>query len=175
MRYGPNHSLDDTQYCLNQVMIIETILQIKNVKLTVKIHPKDIGTNPIPKWINQKNNSRLIIQTRGKLSETLDSSDLALLDLPTTSLIEILATGTPLIFLDFGIMKWTPESEMLFKKNNPWIDMKSGWQDKLIEETIKSLHPQKTLDPNNNPFLKAYASLDFQPTKFWSEIHPKTN
>ena len=48
MRYGPNHSLDDTQYCLNQVMIIETILQIKNVKLTVKIHPKDMKTNPIP-------------------------------------------------------------------------------------------------------------------------------
>ena len=169
MRYGPNHDLDDTEYCIKQIDIIETILQIPNVELTVKIHPKDLNPNPIPGWINEKNNPRLKFATVGKLTEILEGMDLAILDVPTTALIEIFATGTPLIYLDLGVMKWVDKAEKLFRKTTPWIEMKTGWQENLTKTTSEALKT-RTLNPYLNPFLAEYASLYYEPQVFWEKI-----
>jgi len=169
MRYGPNHDLDDTEYCIKQIAIIETILQIPNIELTVKIHPKDLNPNPIPGWIDEKNNPRLKVTNTGILTEILEEIDLAILDVPTTALIEIFATGTPLIYLDLGIMKWVDEAKNLFCKTNPWIEIKTGWQENLTKTTSEIL-PNQTRNPYLNPFLDEYASLYYEPQVFWENI-----
>ena len=103
------------------------------------------------------------------MTEILEEIDLAILDLPTTALIEIFATGTPLIYLDLGAMKWIDEAKNLFRKTNPWIEIKTGWQENLTKTTSEILTRQ-TRNPYLNPFLDEYASLYYEPQVFWENI-----
>ena len=168
-RHGPDHGYHDTEYCLEQVNVIEALRRVPDVVVMVKLHPKDRTTNPIERWVRRLDDDRVQVLVGSRLPEVLERSDLVVLDCPTTTLLEVMAMASRLVYLHLGILKWTPEGETLMRKSAPWIDATPGWESRLTEAVVQALE-RPALKSNDNRFLDAYASLDFHPELVWDEL-----
>jgi hypothetical protein len=135
----------------------------------VKLHPKDRTTNPIERWVSRLDDDRVQVLVGSRLPEVLERSDLVVLDCPTTTLLEVMAMASRLVYLHLGILKWTPEGETLMRKSAPWIDATPGWESRLTEAVVQALE-RPALKSKDNRFLDAYASLDFHPELVWDEL-----
>ena len=168
-RHGPDHGYHDTEYCLEQVRVIEALRRVPDAVVMIKLHPKDATINPIERWVRRLGDDRVKILVGGRLPEALARSDLVVLDCPTTTLLEVMAMGSRLVYLHLGILKWTPEGESLMRKTAPWVDVTPGWETRLVNSVVQALD-EPALDPSDNRFLEAYASLDFQPDRVWDKL-----
>jgi hypothetical protein len=169
IRYGPDHGYHDTEYCLEQVRVIEALRRVPDAVVLIKLHPKDKAANPIERWVRQLDDDRVRVLVGGRLPKALGQSDLVVLDCPTTTLIEVMANASRLVYLDLGIMKWTPEGESLMRKSAPWVDVTPGWESRLGKAVLEALE-KTAIKPHDNRFLDAYASLDFRPELVWDEL-----
>jgi hypothetical protein len=168
-RCGPAHDMHDTEYCLEQVKVIEAVAGLENVDLLVKLHPKDLVPSPIRRWVEQRENPRIAVASKGKLDRLLSNADPVVIDYPTTTLIESMAVGVPIVYLDLGIFRWTPEGEALMRESTHWVDRTPGWESRLTRAVSEALDSSAT-DPGANPFLAAYASLEFRPELLWETL-----
>jgi hypothetical protein len=169
VRYGPDHGYHDTEYCLEQVRVIESLRKIPDVVVVVKLHPKDHTDNPMERWVRQLGDDRVQVLVGGRLPEALAQSDLVVLDCPTTTLLELMAMASRLVYLHLGILKWTPEGESLMRETAPWVDVTPGWETRLGEAVVQALEEPAPI-PNDNRFLDTYANLDFQPVLVWDKL-----
>ena len=168
-RYGPDHRFHDTDYCLKQQRVVQALLQVPDIHVAIKLHPKDAVVNPVGGWARQLGDPRVRVLEGQRLPEALRSADLVVLDCPTTSLLEVMATGLPLVYLHLGILRWTPEGEAVMRRTAPWVEHTDGWEERLrqaVAETLESPAPE----PRSNRFLNDYASLDFQPKLLWDKL-----
>ena len=168
-RYGPDHGYHDTEYCLEQVRVIEALRRVPDAVVIVKLHPKDGAPNPIERWVRRLDDARVRVLKGGRLPKAIEQSDLVVLDCPTTTLLEVMATASRLVYLHLGILKWTPEGESLMRKSAPWVDATSGWESRLGEAVVDALE-NPALKAHDNRFLDAYASLDFRPELAWNKL-----
>jgi hypothetical protein len=164
--YGPDRFRHDTEYCLEQVSVIEALRRVPDTRLAVKLHPKDAAVNPMGRWIQQLGEPRVSVIVDRPLPEVLEAIDVAVLDFPTTTLLEVMAAGRRLVYLHNGLMRWTPEGEALMRETAPWIDLGAGWEERLRDAVAQALDGPAP-DPEANRFLSAYASLDFRPELVW--------
>jgi hypothetical protein len=174
IRYGPDRGYHDTQYCLEQVRVIESLRQIPDVIIVVKFHPKDATDNPIERWVHQLGDDSVHVLVGGRLPEALAQSDLVVLDCPTTTLLEVMAMASRLVYLHLGILKWTPEGESLMRETAPWVDVTPGWEARLGKAVVQALDEPAPI-PRDNRFMDAYASLDFQPELVWDKLRDIRN
>jgi len=170
-RYGPYHFsiVHDTEYCLHQVQVIKVLSQLPDTYLLIKFNNKGWGENPVEHWVSQQKNSRMGMLKQGNFSTFLPWADLVVLDSPGTTLIEAMAAGKRVVYLDIGIFRWTSEGEALMRKTTIWVDKDPGWEEhlcKAIVELLKVSPPELT----TNAFLAAYASLNFRPELLWEKL-----
>ena len=168
-RHGPDHGYHDTEYCLEQVRVIEALMKVPDAIVNVKLHPKDSTSNPLGRWVERLGDDRVHALVGGRLPDVLKRTDVVVLDCPTTTLLEVMATASRLVYLHLGIMKWTPEGETLMRTSAPWVDVTPGWETSLGEVVVQALGEPAPL-PRDNQFLDAYASLDFQPELVWDRL-----
>ncbi|MCX8214528.1 MAG: hypothetical protein OTJ97_08520, partial [SAR202 cluster bacterium] len=168
-RFGPDHGYHDTEYCLEQVRVIEALRRVPDAVVIVKLHPKDDAPNPIERWVRRLDDARVRVLKGGRLPKAIEQSDLVVLDCPTTTLLEVMATASRLVYLHLGILKWTPEGESLMRKSAPWVDATSGWESRLGEAVVDALE-NPALKAHDNRVLDAYASLDFRPELAWNKL-----
>ena len=168
-RHGPDHAYHDTEYCLEQVRVIEALRQVPDTIVVVKLHPKDMVENPLERWVRRLDDDRVKVLVGGRLPKTLAQTDLVVLDCPTTTLLEVMAMASRLVYLHLGILKWTPEGEALMRKSAPWVDVIPGWETRLGQAVVKALE-EPVISPQANGFLEAYANLDFRPELVWHKL-----
>ena len=173
-RFGPDHGYHDTEYCLEQVRVIEALRQVPDAIVLIKLHPKDGAPNPIEGWVRQMDDDHVRVLVGGRLPEAIEQSDLVVLDCPTTTLIEAMAMGSRLVYLNLGILKWTPEGESLMRESAPWVDTSAGWEQRLVQAVAQALD-EPISEPEANRFLEAYASLDFRPELAWTKLQDIRN
>ena len=169
LRYGPDRGYHDTEYCLEQVNVIEALRRVPDAVVMVKLHPKDRITNPIERWVRRLDDDRVQVLVGNRLPEVLERSDLVVLDCPTTTLLEVMAMASRLVYLHLGLLKWTPNGESLMRKSASWVDVTPGWETRLGEAVVQALD-EPAMEPRANPFLEAYASLDFRPELVWDKL-----
>jgi hypothetical protein len=168
-RYGPYCGYHDTEYCLRQVEVIEALRQVPDSIVMIKLHPKEKTVNPLVRWVRQLNDANVRILVGGRLPKALAQADLVVLDCPTTTLLEVMAMASRMVYLHLGLLKWTPEGESLMRKTTPWVDATPGWESRLREAVVQTLG-RPALKSNDNRFLDAYASLDFRPELVWNKL-----
>jgi len=168
-RYGPYCGYHDSEYCLRQVEVIEALRQVPDSIVMIKLHPKEKAVNPLVRWVRQLNDANVRILVGGRLPKALAQADLIVLDCPTTTLLEVMAMASRMVYLHLGILKWTPEGESLMRESTPWVDTTPGWESRLREAVVQTLE-RPVLKSNDNRFLDAYASLDFRPELVWDKL-----
>jgi hypothetical protein len=152
------------------MQIIQALAKTPNVSVLVKLHPKDQVANPLVRWVRQLKDSRIEVTVSGRLPATMRTVDLVVLDLPTTTLLEVMAMGKRMVYIHLDIMRWTPEGEALMRETAPWVDLAPGWEERLGEAVTKALEGPEP-EPQENPFLQAYANLDFRPDMVWQALN----
>ena len=168
-RYGPYHDVHDTEYCLQQVEVIRALSRLPDTCVLVNIHYKDRNKNPLEQWVQQQNNRRIGVPRPGRLFTLLPAVDVVVLDSPMTTLIEAMAAGKWVVYLNTGIYRWTTEGEDLMRKTVVWVDKSHGWEECLRNAIIDSFK-KPALDPTRNAFLAAYGSLEFRPDRLWDTL-----
>jgi len=166
LRYGPNHSLHSTAYCLHTIQVVQALSRLPDTCVLVKLHYKDKIANPVEGWIQQQANSNIRGLKQMGFAGVLPWADIVVLDLPTTTLIEAMAEAKRVVYLHPDIFKLTTDGEALLKKTVAWVDMTPGWEEALCHTVIQALRTPAP-DPVENAFLAAYASLNFQPERLW--------
>ena len=168
-RYGPDHDIPDAEYCLEQTRIIRALTWVPDAEVLVKLHPKDVAANPIRRWVRQ-GNARLRVTSAGRLDGVLSTADLVVIDYPSAPLIEAMAAGKRVVYLDLGMVRWTRMGEDLARDAVYWV-AKGGpaWEESLTR-CVEHALLQPPPDPRSNAFLDAYASFDFRPDLLWAAI-----
>jgi len=168
-RYGPYNGDHDSEYCMRQVEVIEALRQVPDSIVIIKLHPKEKTVNPLVRWVRQLNDANVRILVGGRLPKALVQCDLVVLDCPTTTLLEVMAMASRMVYLHLGLLKWTPEGESLMRETIPWVDVTAGWESRLREAIVRTLD-EPAVEPRENKFLDAYASLDFHSELVWDEL-----
>ena len=168
-RYGPYHDIHDTEYCLEQVKVILTLAKLPDINVLVKLHYKGAMANPLEQWIQDQRNPRIRALRGEKFAALLPLTDLVLLDVPPTTLIEAMAAARQVVYLHSGYFHLTAAGEALMRETATWVDKAPGWEVALSHAVVQALQAPAP-EPKTNPFLAAYASLDFHPERLWETL-----
>jgi len=149
-------NLSDSRYYQYQKKLMDIICDCKDVSLLLKLAGDDRTYNPITSFIKTKHHPDCQILNNMPFVDVLQHADLILLDMPTTALLEAIATKVPVIAFDFGDSPFdTPAKEML-KKRVWWADSQTEFFD-LIKQVLTDDNWSKW-DKQNSEFLEAYAT-----------------
>ncbi|MFX1363476.1 MAG: UDP-N-acetylglucosamine 2-epimerase [Promethearchaeota archaeon] len=105
--------------------------------LVIKIHPQEEGT--IHKKVSQNLNVNPIIIRDYNILEIIQSSNL-LLTVPSTTVLEAMVIGTPVIILDFINLEFNNTGKFIFQEEESIITASDGIN---LSENIKKLYENK--------------------------------
>ena len=97
-----------------------------------------------------------------------------MLDAPTTTLIQVLGGGRPIVFFDAGIFEWMDEGKLLADEVCNWVDASEGWEQRLkvVLKAVLSDDPPPT---SKTPFQEAYADPEFRPERLLDSLSSKAS
>lgn len=167
-RHGPHYWYDDTAYFIHQIELVSLLMKQAEFEIIIKLHYKDKVHNPLKNYVRDHGLDKIRVAPKQRLSTTLPTADMVLIDWPSTTLLEALAMNKRVIYLDLGLLKWIPEACNLLKRNVYWIDKKEGWQD-LVLRALKNPSCGQGVQLDNS-FSKAYASSDYNPAQVWTVL-----
>ena len=174
LRYGPHRDVRDTEYFYQQVRLIKALSEVSDLQIVVKPHYQDKIDNPFDRWIIRLGNPRVRLVRSPGLDALLPEADVVVLDVPATGLIEAMALGKPIVYVDFGVFKLTGDSADLLRRSVAWVDAASDFDEQLKSAVAQSLSEPPS-SPHTNVFLSAYASLDFRPELVWDKLQEIRN
>ena len=163
-RYGPYHDMPDVRYCEMQRALLDTIASIEGVRVLFRFHPKDKVYNPIREIAAGISGVEVVSPGDESFVESLQRCSVIVLDAPTTTLLEALGAGRPIVYFDAGIFKWTTEGKHLSKEVCDWVDTSDGWESRLKQILSRLLSSGSSLNTGSR-FEKAYADPDFRPDR----------
>lgn len=150
----------DRLYLLEQCCIVKGFTRIlatlKNVSLTVKIHPGATVLGEVPPWIAELSNKEHveIISSESTFAEMLNHHDIVVIDSPTTTLLQALASQLPLFILTSIISPPKADMPRLRKRA---VCVNSSQE--LINELKSYLKTGVySTDVGNRDFLKLYGT-----------------
>ncbi len=149
----------DGIYYQEQMVILQNILELekkyKQVSVTVKLYNSAVFNPP---WVNELANREKIRTVIEKPSfvDLLPQHDLVIVDSPTTTLLQAVATKLP-VFVLMSVIRWPDEAISLLRKR--------AYCAESAEELMKALNRflengTRSFDVNNEDFLKQYATHD---------------
>lgn len=136
-----------------QLTLISELSSYSGVGLILKLSPNP--TYRRPPWVDYfKDDSLVIIDNECKFSELLGYADLVVLDWPSTTLLQAIATDKPV----FVVMKhlWLfPRARRMLERRVVCADEPGELLSSLKEYLGNGIYPA---DINDNAFLKAYGT-----------------
>lgn len=169
-RYGPHHRYEDSADFLHQIELAHHLAGNGDFQIIFKLHYKDAVANPLPDYLHSNRLDNIAVLQEMPLSALLPHATAVLLDWPSTTLLEALATGCPTLYLDRNLLDWVPEGRRLLQDAACWIDKQAGWQPQLDEALAMALSGQWSYT-GNAAFLAAYGSADCDPSALWATLH----
>jgi hypothetical protein len=149
----------DGIYYQEQIVILQNILELekkyKQVSVTVKLYHSAVFNPP---WVNELANRekiRIVIE-KPSFVELLPQHDLVIVDSPTTTLLQAVATKLP-VFVLMSVIRWPDEAISLLRKR--------AYCAESAEDLMKGLkqfleNGTRLFDVSNEEFLKQYATHD---------------
>ncbi len=172
-RYGPYHNLPDIRYCALQLKVLEVLASIDGVQVLFRPHPKDKVINPVVKKAMKLHNVE-ISPSEETFLDAFERASAVVLDAPTTTLIQVLGGGRPIVFFDAGIFEWMDEGKLLADEVCNWVDASEGWEQRLkvVLKAVLSDDPPPT---SKTPFQEAYADPEFRPERLLDSLSSKAS
>ncbi len=150
---------NDRIYYQEQMVILQDILELKNkykqVSVTVKLYNSAVFNPPWVKELANRERIRIIIE-KPSFVELLPQHDLVIVDSPTTTLLQAVATKLP-VFVLMSVVRWADEAISLLRKR--------AYCAESAEELMKALNRflengTHSFDVNNEEFLSQYGTHD---------------
>jgi hypothetical protein len=151
--YISNRISSDVSYYRMQRRIVDTLMSFPSVQAIVKLHPTSSQPqSPIVDYIAESKARNCVCISEIPLEEMLDVADLFINDSPTTTLLQMLTTGRPILALNNGALVFEPEALPLLRQAVTYCD--------TIEELVSVLSDRlRRLDfanPNQSASAAAF-------------------
>ena len=123
INYISHRICSDVEYYERQRRIVDTLRGFPEVQAIVKLHPTGSQPqSPIVGYLAASRSRNCVCVSAIPLDQMLDVADLFINDSPTTTLLQMLTTGRPVIALDNGGLVLEPEAETLLRKAVTYCD-----------------------------------------------------
>ena len=155
-RYFTLHAYPDIQYWRLQRQVIER-LSHADIELIVKLDPRDMVPNPLKSWARRQRVKRCRFVRDVSFAEVLGRGDLIIIDSPSTTLLQALATHKPVIaFADRRFIHFTPEATGLLRKRAVF----STTPEEFFRDIDAAVHTPSwgPVSPVNDEFLSRYGT-----------------
>ena len=136
--------------------LIEILKDIPDISVTIKLFPGAEVHDEHPPWVKDlKGVDRLnLIIDQASFSKLLSSHDIVIVDLPTTTLLQAVATKLS-VFALMSIVRWPDRVEASLKKRAICADSANELMDHLREYLVSGVYKA---DAEDNTFLKLYGN-----------------
>lgn len=169
LRYGPHHSPNDLRYVDMQVDVIDTLSTLGLGEIWVKLHYKDKTTNPLRMRTKQGGDRGVRILQEGPFTDLLPMASVVLLDYASTTLLQALAAGRPVVLLDQGVHEYSRRGERALRSAARLVRRSSpSWKEELAA-AVRDAHSMGPLAGSEH-FLNLYGEPGFHPEVLWREL-----
>lgn len=154
---GFSPPLSDTLYYKEQIVILRGLLELMErraeLKLTVKLYPSQY-LNQNPPWVEDiKENPRVrLVYDKPSFTGLLREHDMVIIDLPTTTLLQSVATKLP-VFVLMSLIGW-PDEALQVLKQRAYCALDAREIISCIEKFLDG--GEGSVDTENQNFLKYY-------------------
>jgi len=149
----------DTVYYQEQMVILQNILELtrkyKQISVTVKLYHSAAFNPP---WVNELANRekiRIVIE-KPSFVELLPQHDLVIVDSPTTTLLQAVATQLP-VFVLMSVIRWPDEAISLLRKRAYCADRAAELM-QALNRFLENGTP--SFEVTNQEFLRQYGAHD---------------
>ncbi|MDP3181679.1 MAG: hypothetical protein Q8M54_02535 [Desulfobaccales bacterium] len=149
----------DRVYYQEQMIILQNIMELisknKKISVTVKLYNSSAYNPP---WVEELTNHEMvrIILNRPNFTELLPQHDLVIIDSPTTTLLQAVATKLP-VFALMSVIRWPQEAITLLEKRAYCAERAEDLMKGLKQFIEKGTYPGEV---TNDEFLKQYGTHD---------------
>jgi hypothetical protein len=145
----------DTLFWQTQQMIVDVLSKQKKYSIIVKLHPSLNSVTPLQKYVSDNEYENFhFIQREKTLPDLIPCSDAFVIDLPFTTLLQVLMTKKP-VFSFTGHVYYNKHAQKLLKKRAVCSEDLNVFLDKLNEFLINDVYNQ---DVNNTEFLEEHGT-----------------
>ena len=130
------------------------LTNLEGIFLILKLHPNPYWNDFPDIDVLKSNENMLVIKNEHKLNELFPITDAILMDLPSTTIIQAVATNKP-VFALLKYFKYTEQMKRLLSKRVIW----SEDEDELLTQVEKYIKSGSyPVDLNNVEFLSEYGT-----------------
>lgn len=167
-RYGPYHSPTDIRYFNHQREVVDALRRILGVQVVVKLHYKSHVPDPLRQHVVDAGYDNVTVLEQGPMTDLLPSAHVVVIDYASTTLLEGMAAGKPVVVLDLGVHRFSTEGLRALRKAAQWVEMGEGWQQHLQAAVAAALAEGRL--PGAGEFLARYADGAYRPEPVWQAI-----
>ena len=160
-RLGVGLWYDDVDYFSYQTELLRVLSASEFQRVVIKRHMKEKLPNPLARYVADAELRAEIIK-EGSLSKLLPQASTIVVDFPSTTLVEALAMGKRVIYVDLGLVEWLPEAVEKLKLSARWISKRGEWQAELAQALEDAVGGSWHREPDI--FCREYAAADYTPT-----------
>ena len=144
----------DNLFYQTQLTLIKELLARPELCLILKLYPSPAYRKP--PWLSyfQKDNSLSVVSNEYTFTDLLDYSDLIVIDWPSTTLLQAIATTKP-VFVVMKHLSLFPEARQMLERRAICTDEPLGLLESLKKYLTTGIYPA---DISDNTFLKTYGT-----------------
>ena len=156
-RHHNYHTHPDIWYWHLERELMTIFGHFPDIQFIAKLYPREFAGNPLPDWLRQNPLPNVKIVNDAPLLKFLPDTDLFIMDSPTTSLVQAVATNKKIIlYADRTFFRFDPRAAELVRKRVVF----SETREQFLSDIERGLNEVDwTLpEPVNDEFLMAYGT-----------------
>ena len=152
----------DLQLWSVQQKIMDCAKKNPEINIAIKLHPGHVDRKPLNEYKTDNNISNIyLVVSESSVSEMVEASDMVILDLVSTSILQVLRYNKP-VFVYTGNSPPDPGPARLLRKRAYVYDREDDFADAITRFIRKDRFPltddERLVDLNNTEFLQSYGT-----------------